>query len=330
MNDTMKTPLFFQLESLALPALAAEAQAGLLAAQAAVSPKFFYDALGSRLFDAITELDEYYPTRTEAGIFAAEGAAIADAALSASGPAPVLVDLGAGNCAKAARLFPVLKPRRYVAVDISVDFLREALAGLQRENPKMELAGVGQDFSARLALPPQLVDGAALAFYPGSSIGNFAPADALHLLRQIRSLAMRGGGLIVGADLVKETQVLEAAYDDALGVTAAFNLNLLRRLNGLLGADFDLRQWRHVALFDAQHSRIEMHLEARQALTVRWRSGTRSIQERRFAAGERIHTENSYKWRPEAFEALLREAGFTAVRRFADTQGWFGVFVARA
>ncbi len=327
----MKTPLFFQLESLAEPALAAEAAGGLAGAAAAVSPKFLYDALGSRLFDAITELDEYYPTRTEAGIFASQGAAIADAALSCSGPAPVLVDLGAGSCAKAASLFPALAPRRYVAIDISVDFLRQALEGLQREHPAMDLVGVGQDFSARLALPPQLarmVDGSTIVFYPGSSIGNFAPADALRLLREARALARLGsggGGLLIGADLVKDPRLLEEAYDDALGVTAAFNLNLLRRLNRLLGADFDLRQWRHVARFDTQHSRIEMHLEARVPLVVRWPGG-----ERRFAAGERIHTENSYKWQTGAFESLLREAGFDAVRRFTDAKGWFGVFVARA
>jgi L-histidine Nalpha-methyltransferase len=327
----MKTPLFFQLDSLSEPALAAEAASGLAAAAAVVSPKFFYDALGSRLFDAITELDEYYPTRTEAGILADQGAAIVDAALSCCGPAPVLVDLGAGNCAKAARLFPALAPRRYVAIDISVDFLRASLQALQREHPALDLAGVGQDFSARLALPPRLahlVEGGALVFYPGSSIGNFAPAEALRLLRDARALATQGsgsGGLLIGADLVKEPRRLEQAYDDALGVTAAFNLNLLRRLNALIGANFDLRQWRHVARFDTQHSRIEMHLEARQPLVVRWPGG-----ERHFAAGERIHTENSYKWQPAAFESLLREAGFDAVRRFTDAQGWFGVFVARA
>ncbi len=327
----MKTPLFFQLATLDAAALAAEAEAGLRATAAAVSPKFFYDLLGSRLFDAITELDEYYPTRTEAGIFAADSAAIADAALSCSGPAPVLVDLGAGSCAKATRLFGPLRPRRYVAVDISVEFLREALERLQREHPAIHMAGVGQDFSAQLALPPGLIDGAALVFYPGSSIGNFAPDEALRLLRQTRALAApHGGGLIIGADLVKDSRVLADAYDDALGVTGAFNLNLLRRLNGLLGADFDLRQWRHVALFDTQHSRIEMHLEARQALTVRWCGGASAGGERRFAAGERIHTENSYKWRPDDFESLLREAGYAAVRRFTDAKGWFGVFVARA
>jgi L-histidine Nalpha-methyltransferase len=327
----MRTPLFFQLGSLAPQALAAEAAAGLRAAAAAVAPKFLYDRLGSHLFDAITALDEYYPTRTEAAILADHGAAIADAALSASGAAPVLVDLGAGNCAKAARLFASLKPRRYVAVDISVDFLRDALAGLQREHPALELVGVGQDFSARLALPREWVDGPTLVFYPGSSIGNFAPDEALRLLTEMRAASSAGGALIIGADLVKDPRTLEEAYDDALGVTAAFNLNLLRRLNALIGADFDLRQWRHVALFDARHSRIEMHLQAREALTVRWSgAGGADPGERRFAAGERIHTENSYKWRPDDFEALLRRAGYADVRRFTDARGWFGVFVARA
>jgi len=334
----MKTPQFFELDTLSEAALAAEAAAGLCAPNAAVAPKFFYDALGSRLFDAITELPEYYPTCTEAAIFAADGAAIADTALACTGAAPTLVDLGAGNCAKAARLFAALRPRRYVAVDISVDFLRQALEGLQREHPVLELAGVGQDFSARLALPPRLLGGGGvLVFYPGSSIGNFAPADALRLLREARTLALGGGaadtqgGLIIGADLVKDVQVLEAAYDDTLGVTAAFNLNVLRRVNALLGADFDPAQWQHVARFDAEHSRIEMHLEARQALTAHWSGNGRAPEgERRFERGERIHTENSYKWRPDDFERLLREAGYGAIRRFTDAQGWFGVFVARA
>ena len=232
---------------------------------AQVSPKFFYDPLGSRLFDAITELDEYYPTRTEAAILAAQGPDIAAAALALTGAAPVLVDLGAGNCAKAARLFPLLAPRRYVAVDISVEFLRQALQALQREHPALDLVGVGLDFSARLALPAEACSGPALVFYPGSSIGNFAPDAALRLLRQARALAA-GGALLIGVDLLKPAALLEAAYDDDLGVTAAFNLNLLKHLNRLLGADFAVRDWRHVALFDAAQSRIEMHLEARRAL----------------------------------------------------------------
>lgn len=319
----MPSPRLLRLDTQAADN-AAEAAAGLLRPQAAISPKFFYDALGSRLFDAITELPEYTPTRTEAAIFAAHGPAMARAALAHTGEQPVVVDLGAGSCAKAAALFPLLAPRRYVAVDISADYVAGALAQLQREHPALELVGVGQDFSSRLALPAELTGPRALVFYPGSSIGNFDPAGALALLRQARAVA-GGGALLIGVDLLKPVAVLEAAYDDALGVTAAFNLNVLRHLNRLLGADFDVRQWRHVALFNATASRIEMHLQARQALCVRWPGA-----ERAFATGERIHTENSYKWALPDFAALLVAAGFGAVRHWSDADGGFALFVAAA
>jgi len=319
----MTAPRFISVTRPDDAALAAEAAAGLLQPAAAVSPKFLYDALGSRLFDAITELDEYYPTRTEAGIFATQGAAIADAVLAATGPAPVLVDLGAGDGAKAARLFPRLAPRRYVAVDISVDYLHGTLHRLGREHPGTEMLGVGLDFAAGLRLPEGVVDGPALLFYPGSSIGNFSPEAACALLADMRA-ASRGGAVLVGVDLVKPASRLEAAYDDALGVTAAFNLNILRRLNTLLGADFQPRQWRHVALFNAAASRIEMHLEAREALVLRWPG-----HERPFAAGERIHTENSCKWTLAGFDALLAAAGFGQRRPWTDAAGDFALFVAR-
>ncbi len=318
----MKTPQFIQLHRFDDQALAAEVAAGLRARPAQVSPKFFYDPLGSRLFDAITELAEYYPSRTEAAIFAAEGPAIARAVLAITGAKPVMVDLGAGNCAKAARLFGALAPRRYVAVDISVGFLRQSLQQLQREHPALDLLGLGLDFSARLQLPADVAGGPALVFYPGSSIGNFAPADALRLLREARETAT-GGALLIGVDLVKPVALLEAAYDDDLGVTAAFNLNLLKHLNRLLGADFSVRDWRHCARFDTAQSRIEMHLQARAATTVRWPGGTRD-----FEAGERIHTENSYKWTPEGFATLLGQAGFAGVQHWTDPQHWFGVFLA--
>lgn len=318
----MPDPDFLLLHAADADALAREAACGLLAPVATVSPKFLYDPLGSRLFDAITETAEYYPTRTEAGIMAAHGADIARAALSVTGAAPALVDLGAGDGAKAARLFETLRPSHYVAVDISVDFLRQALQRLQREHPAVRMTGVGLDFSSALSLPDGLLRGPALVFYPGSSIGNFDPAQARRLLAQARAVAA-GGALLIGADLVKSVEVLEAAYDDALGITAAFNLNLLNGLNRLLGADFQLRDWRHLARFDEGHSRIEMHLEARRSLTVRWPGA-----QRRFAAGERIHTENSCKWTVSGFEALLREAGFTGVRGWSDARGWFGVWLA--
>ena len=315
---------FIQLHHPEHSPLNAEITAGLAEPAARVSPKFFYDALGSRLFDAITELDEYYPTRTEAAILQARRTEIAAAVHSHLGAAPTLVDLGAGNCAKAASLFDVLQPAQYMALDISVDFLRHALSRLQQLHPRVAMTGVGLDFSNQLVLPAGLLSGPALLFYPGSSIGNFSPDEALRLLRQAHALCA-GGALLIGVDLVKPAAVLEAAYDDALGVTAAFNLNLLRHLNRLIGSDFDVRQWRHVALYDTAASRIEMHLEARQALAVQWPGS-----ERRFAAGERIHTENSYKWQRVDFEALLRDAGFRRVQGWVDDQGWFAVLLALA
>lgn len=318
----MNSPQFLQIHRNDDAVLAHEAAEGLRATRAHVSPKFFYDALGSRLFDAITELPEYYPTRTEAAILAQNRETISAAVLQATGPGPVMVDLGAGSCAKAARLFSALRPRRYVAVDISVDYLRDTLTQLQREHAATAMVGVGLDFSARLQLPDALVDGPALVFYAGSSIGNFAPDEALRLLREARETAA-GGALLIGVDLVKPTPVLNAAYDDELGVTAAFNLNLLRHLNALLGADFRVRDWAHQAWFEEEASRIEMHLQARRALTVIWPGG-----ERVFAMGERIHTENSYKWRLPDFEALLRRAGFDAVQSWTDERGWFAVCLA--
>jgi dimethylhistidine N-methyltransferase len=321
-DPAVRQPRFIECSAPAQGSPALEAAAGLALRPARLPPKFFYDALGSRLFDAITELPEYYPTRTEAAIFAVQRDAIAVAVHAAVGRGATLVDLGAGNCEKAERLFGAFAPGRYVAVDISGPYLRTTLERLQQRHAALDIVGVGLDFSGRLALPAGLVDAPALLFYPGSSIGNFAPADALRLLREMRA-ASAGGALLIGVDLVKPAAVLEAAYDDALGVTAAFNLNLLRHLNRLLGSDFDVRDWRHVAFFDAAASRIEMHLEARRALLVRWPGG-----ERRFDAGERIHTEDSYKWTREGFEALLRAAGFARVQCWTDDRAWFAVMLA--
>lgn len=321
----MRQPAFHDLMPAASAgALAAEAAAGLLATPAHTHPKLFYDALGSHLFDAITELDEYDLTRREAAIFATQGEAVAAALRRALPLRPTLIDLGAGSCAKGERLFALADPGRYVAVDISVDFLRQSLACLQRAHPERELVGVGLDFSARLALPETLTTPGSLVFYPGSSIGNFAPAEAVRLLREARALS-RGGALLIGVDLVKPAAELEAAYDDALGVTAAFNLNLLRRLNRLLGADFQPRLWQHLALWNEAAQRVEMHLEAREALRVRWPGG-----ERTFLKGERIHTENAYKWSVAGFSALLREAGYAGVQAWTDEDQRFALLLAGA
>jgi dimethylhistidine N-methyltransferase len=298
----------------------AEIEAGLLGRPARVAPKYFYDRLGSHLFDAITELPEYYPTRTEAAIFSSHGATMA----RQIGAGATLIDLGAGNCAKAARLFPLLEPRRYVAVDISVDYLQDALRRIQREHPSLDVVGLGLDFSSSLALPDELTSGRTVFFYPGSSIGNFAPDDALAFLHRVRTRAS-GGGLLIGVDLVKPAPILEAAYDDALGVTAAFNLNILRQVNRLIGSDFAPVQWRHIGLYDPVQSRVEMHLEAREDLRVDWPGGLR-----RFVQGERIHTENSCKYTVESFAALLQQAGFETPVHWTDPNGWFAVFWAPA
>lgn len=333
MHHTEAVPSFVQLHQTNHAAVRAELAAGLQAPAAHVAPKFFYDALGSRLFDAITELAEYYPTRTEAAIFEAHGAAMAQQVP----PGAVLIDLGAGSCAKAASLFPVLRPAAYVAVDISVDYLRSAMGQLQQRHTGLPMLGLGMDFSAELALPPPATDwlaahGAASAprsvFYPGSSIGNFNRAEALALLSQARAVCAAGGpggGMLIGVDRVKPKAVLEPAYDDPLGVTAAFNRNLLLHTNTLLGTDFAPARWRHVAFFNETDSRIEMHLQAEGAQTVRWPGG-----ERAFADGEQMHTENSYKWQPADFAALLREAGFGPPTHWTDPREWFSVFWAPA
>jgi len=301
-------------------ALREEIVSGLRREQAAVSPKFFYDVLGSRLFEAITDLPEYYPTRTEASIFASAAPAIA----ARAGSGCVLIDLGAGNCQKAARLFGSLQPAQYVALDISVDFLRGTLTSLQQQHPHIPMMGLGADLCATLDLPSSLRRGRRLFFYPGSSIGNFAPIEALALLQRLRGAAVRGDGVLIGVDLRKDEPTLLAAYDDALGVTAAFNRNVLRNLNRIVGTDFSVDDWRHVASFDDGASRIQMHLAATRDVTVSWPGGAR-----RFAAGERIHTEDSYKYRPEAFALLLESAGFDDPVCWTDPGGWFAVFHAR-
>lgn len=293
---------------------------GLLAPTAHIAPKFLYDALGSRLFEAITELDEYYPTRTEASIFKAHAGEIANTI----GPGCTLVDLGAGNCSKASSLFPSLQPARYVAVDISVDFLVAALDYLQFRHPEMDITGVGSDFSSALELPDEIGDGPRVLFYPGSSVGNFTPDEALDFLQQAR-VASQGGGLLIGIDLVKPQAILDAAYDDALGVTAAFNLNLLNAVNRQLGANLSVADFRHISFFNAEQSRIEMHLEARHTTTVCWPGA-----ERRFIAGERIHTENSYKYTVDRATTLLSAAGFSQTRCWTDEKGWFALFWALA
>ena len=316
---------FIQRNQQDIDAIRDELIAGLSAPHASISPKYLYDPLGSRLFEAICELPEYYPTRTEAAIFDAHASAIAQSI----GRGATLIDLGAGNCAKAARLFLVLQPAQYVPIDISVDFMHEAVARLQQQFPQIEMTAIGMDFSATLDLPDAVSRKRRLFFYPGSSIGNFTPQEALRFLKRLRKACeidgRADGGILIGVDLVKDKATLDAAYDDALGVTACFNLNLLNHLNRLLDADFDVRNWQHRGFFNQESSRIEMHLEARSNQSVRWNGGGR-----RFERGESIHTENSYKYTQKQFVALLHDAGFGDVQIWTDRQEWFMVCHAQA
>jgi dimethylhistidine N-methyltransferase len=298
-----------------------ELLAGLNAPQAWIPAKYFYDALGSQLFDAITNLPEYYLTRSEAAIFSRDIGDIARAV----GTGRNLIDLGAGNCEKAASLFASLKPAHYVAVDLSADYLETTLARLRHQYPDIAMSGLGLDMTEGLSFPDSVPDSGRLFFYPGSSIGNFTPVDAAGFLSDLRRECRQHGGLLIGVDLTKEKAILDAAYDDALGVTAAFNLNALNNVNSVLGSDFDVRDWRHCGFYNQTMSRAEMHVETRLAVDVSWPGGSR-----RFEAGERIHTENSYKYSIEEFGALLRRAGFRSVTAWTDQRNWFALFYATA
>ncbi len=293
---------------------------GLTQPRASVPSKYLYDTLGSRLFEAITELPEYGLTRAEQALFARHAGAMRR-------PMPdgfCLVDLGAGNCRKAAALLARWQPAAYVAVDISVAFLDEALQVVQALHPGLPVLGLGLDFSAHLVLDPAAVPEPRVLFYPGSSIGNFAPPQALAFLRQARAQC-GGGGLLVGVDLHKGAERLLPAYDDALRVTSAFNRNLLRHVNRVLGSDFAVADWRHVAFFDEQAGCIEMQLQALRSAPVGWPGGGR-----RFAAGERILTEQSYKWRLSEFQDLLEAAGFGALQTWVDADAGYAVCWAAA
>jgi dimethylhistidine N-methyltransferase len=302
-------------------AAARELAEGLLAAAPYISPKFLYDPLGSRLFEAITELPEYYPTRTERGLLERHIGAIARAA----GRGATLIELGAGNCEKASRLFDALQPAQYVAVDISAEFLQGALSALKRAHPRVEMIGVGADLTAGISLPDSVRRDRRLFVYLGSSIGNFDPGDAIALLREVRAQCTHNGGLLIGIDLVKSQDVLDAAYDDELGVTAAFNRNVLSSANSLLGSNFDVRDWSHRARFNAAQSRVEMHLEALRDVLVAWPGGSRHFRPR-----DRIHTENSYKYQLDGFKDLLGCAGFERVSAWTDDRQWFALCHASA
>lgn len=295
---------------------------GLRGEPASIEPKYFYDELGCTLYAAICQLDEYYPTRTERAIFQQHRQEIAES-IGAGG---TFVDLGAGDCCKALGWLPFVAPERYLAVDIAGPSLDTALANMAPEFPEIEMFGLVTDFSRSLDIPPDLLKGRVTLFYPGSSIGNFNPAEAMRFLKQMRghTAGANGGGLLIGVDAKKERALLDAAYADALGVTAAFNLNALRHINRVIGSDFVESGWQHVGAYNEAAGRIEMHLQAVTDQTVNIDGVARF-----FAKGDRIHSENSYKYSREEFENMLREAGFSQISCWTNNQRAFWVFHAR-
>jgi dimethylhistidine N-methyltransferase len=300
--------------------LAAEVVAGLRRRPRYIPPKFFYDARGSALFDAITRTPEYYPTRTEIGILRAHAADIA----ARVGTGTVLVEPGSGSCMKVRLLLEGLRPCAYVPMDISRDHLRVAAEQVAAEFPWLEVHAACTDFTRQMVLPESAPEGPRVAFFPGSSIGNFDPDGATGFLAVVATLVGAGGFLLIGVDLKKAPAVLNAAYDDAAGVTAAFNLNLLARINRELGADFDLDAWRHRAFYNDALGRVEMHLVSTRDQRVQC-GGDRFD----FGLGETIHTENSYKYSIADFQALAGRAGFSPEAVWTDPADLFSVHLLR-
>lgn len=283
--------------------------------------KFFYDDVGSALFDRICELPEYYPTRTEIGILTAAAPEIAVLA----GRGGVLVEYGSGSSLKTRLLLDALAPDAYMPIDISRQHMIGACHSLAGDYPALHVMAVCADYTRPFVLPRMARGGQRrLAFFPGSSIGNFTPLEALRFLKNVAQQLATGDGLLIGLDLKKDPAILNAAYNDAAGVTAAFNLNLLARCNRELDSDFDLGAFAHRAFYNAAVGRIEMHLESLRAQSVQMAGRTFA-----FTLGETIHTENSYKYQPDEFRHLATQAGFEPLRTWTDAAELFGVIYLR-
>ncbi|MDH3992875.1 MAG: L-histidine N(alpha)-methyltransferase [Gammaproteobacteria bacterium] len=293
-----------------------ELLAGLQRAQKAINPKYFYDQQGSQLFDQITRLPEYYPTRTEFEILQKYRAQISAHCETGC----VFIEPGSGNCEKARLLLDSLQPSAFVPIDISAEYLHAAAQELGREYPWLTIHAVCADFNRSWSFVDALPEGKRVVFYPGSTIGNLEPQDAIDFLRRVRSVLGENGGALVGVDLHKSSERLSAAYNDTAGVTAAFNLNVLERINDLLDTEFDAAQFRHHAFYDREKQRIEMHLVSDRAQTVRCNGSTIS-----FEAGESIHTENSYKYTLQGFAELAQSADLVLERSWLDDEKLFSV-----
>lgn len=291
---------------------------GLSQPQKTLSPKYFYDQRGCELFEAICELPEYYPTRTEMAMMQARGREIAQRL----GPDCALIEYGSGSSRKTRVLISALNPVAYVPIDIAGEHLKASAVDLAGAFPGLRIIAVCADYSRPLALPDINHLGARrrIVYFPGSTIGNFTVPEAREFLHHARRLVGAGGAMLVGVDLKKNHDVLHAAYNDAQGVTAAFNVNLLARINRELGADFDLVAFRHLAFYNADAGRIEMHLASLKDQKVTLGGNAFS-----FRAGETIHTENSYKYSVAEFQALARAAGFEPEACWTDPQQLFSV-----
>lgn len=296
----------------------ADVISGLSAREKTLPAKYFYDDRGSKLFEQICETPEYYPTRTEVQIL--RGRAHEIAALI--GPQAHLVELGSGPSTK-VRILLDAAPQlaSYVPVDISSAYLVRTAYAVARDYPDLHVAPVSADFTTKFALPPLIRTGRVFGFFPGSTIGNFSPAEARALLRSFGATLGSGSGLLIGADLKKDRDVLHAAYNDRAGITAAFNLNILQRINRELDGDFDLGAFKHKAIYNEKEGRIEMHLVSLKAQVVR--IGTHVFE---FEAGETICTEYSYKFAIDDFKSLAASAGYACRAAWTDSKAYFGVF----
>jgi L-histidine N-alpha-methyltransferase len=320
-------------------AVATEVRAGLTSSPRTLTPWLFYDEAGSQLFEAITELPEYYLTRTEREIFSAHADEILREAAGEGKQRLTLIELGAGTATKTGILLAAAVRQQgsvvYQPVDVSESALVLASENISANIPGVSVRSQVADYTTQPLPLDRLEELRTLALYIGSSIGNFSPAAAAALLRNLREQLLPGDKLLVGTDLGpgkhKSAATLLAAYNDAAGTTAAFNRNVLERLNRDLGADFDLGQFEHKALWNEEHSRIEMHLKSRcrQQVHIPANSAGEALR-LSFEAGETIHTENSYKFNAASVEKLLRSADFAINRSWQDDQGLFAVTLATA
>lgn len=302
------------------PAFRAAMLEGFSRSPKATSPAWFYDRRGSELFEEITRLPEYYPTRVETGLLQAYCGEVG----ALTGPGRAVVEFGAGSATKTPHLLAAIEPSAYVPVDISGDFLRASAEGLAQRFPGLPVLPVEADFTHPVALPASVAGLPKLGFFPGSTIGNMEPREAVDLLRAMAASLGRDAMLLIGIDRIKDVDALIEAYDDAAGVTAAFNLNLLARINRELAGTLPLDAFAHRAVWNDGAARIEMHLEALRDMEFAI-AGVSF----RMARGETIHTENSHKYGLRDSRLLLRAAGWEPVREWTDAEGLFGIALAR-